>query len=136
MPAKTTTFDDLTSSGESTIGEKVGQVTSQVKDKVSDFGKAAADKIDSNRESAASGLESAASALHDKAEDLPGGERVTSLAHSAADKLTATAGYVREHDVKAMLDDVGELVKKNPGPALLVAAAIGFLIGRAFSSDD
>ena len=31
--------------------------------------------------------------------------------------------------------DVESLVKNNPGPALVVAAAFGFLLGRALSRD-
>jgi ElaB/YqjD/DUF883 family membrane-anchored ribosome-binding protein len=107
-----------------------------VKDKVSDLGRTAADTIDENRGAAASGLEKAASALHENAGSLPGGEKVSSLAHAAAEKLSSTAGYVREHDVNRMMADVETLVKNNPGPSLLAAAAIGFLVGRAFSSND
>ena len=61
---------------------------------------------------------------------------VTSLAHATADKLTSTASYVRDHDVNQMMADVETLVKNNPGPSLLAAAVIGFLVGRAFSSND
>jgi len=28
------------------------------------------------------------------------------------------------------------MVKNNPGPSLMVAAVIGFLVGRAFTSND
>ena len=138
MPAKTTTFNDpdFDTPDEKGVTEKVSEVASQVKDKVSDFGQRAVDKIDENRESAAGGLESAARALHEKADSLPGGETVGSLAHSTADKLSSTAEYVREHDVTSMMADVEQLVRKNPGPSLLVAAVIGFLVGRAFSSND
>jgi len=110
-------------------------VTTQVKDKVASVGRAAAEKIDSNRQSAASGLENAASTLHEKADGLPGGEKVSELAHTAADKLGATAEYVREHDVSGMAADLERLVRRNPGPALLSAAVIGFLVGRAMSND-
>jgi len=110
-------------------------VTTQVKDKVASVGRAAAEKIDSNRQSAASGLENAASTLHEKADSLPGGEKVSGLAHAAADKLDATAEYVREHDMSGITADLERIVRKNPGPALLTAAAIGFLVGRAMSSD-
>jgi hypothetical protein len=34
-----------------------------------------------------------------------------------------------------MLSDVEGMVKRNPGPSLLIAVAIGFLIGRAFRED-
>jgi ElaB/YqjD/DUF883 family membrane-anchored ribosome-binding protein len=120
----------------STLGAKVTDTATQVKGKVSDLGPTAADKIDENRDAAAGGLDKAASALHEKAESLPGGEKVTSLAHATADKLTATADYVRDHDVNQMMADVETLVKNNPGRSLLAAAIIGFLAGRAFSSND
>jgi hypothetical protein len=84
---------------------------------------------------AASGLESAASALHERADSLPGGERVASAAHTAASALGSTADYVRENDLKSMMADMQRLVKNNPGPALLTAAALGFLIARTLSRD-
>ena len=114
----------------STVGEKLADAATQVKDKVSELGRTAASKIDDNRIAAAGGLDKAASALHEKADNVSG------LAHAAAEKITSTADYVREHDVKGMMTDVGALVKNNPGPSLLAAAAIGFLAGRAFSSRD
>jgi ElaB/YqjD/DUF883 family membrane-anchored ribosome-binding protein len=135
MPANSTTFDDPNPDA-SGVTEKVSEVTSKVKDKVSDLGQSAIKTIDDNRESAAGGLESTAHALHEKADILPGGEKVISLAHSTADKLNSTAEYVRQHDVQSMMTDVEQLVKKNPGPSLLAAAVIGFLVGRAFSSND
>jgi hypothetical protein len=33
------------------------------------------------------------------------------------------------------MGDVQKLVKNNPGPALLIAAALGFLVARTFSRD-
>jgi ElaB/YqjD/DUF883 family membrane-anchored ribosome-binding protein len=133
MPATNTTFQDSETGG---VTEKANEVASQVKDKVADLGRSAADKIDANRDAAASGLESAANTLHEKAESLPGGEKVVSLAHSTADKLSSTAEYVREHDVRSMMADVEQLVKNNPGPSLLAAAVVGFLVGRAFNNND
>ena len=136
MQNKTTPFRDPVANEPSTMGEKLSDTAAQVKDKVSDLGRTAADKIDENRDAAAGGLDKAASALHEKAERLPGGEKVASLAHATADKLSSTADYVREHDVNRMMADVETLVKNNPGPSLLAAAVIGFLVGRAFSSTD
>lgn len=117
------------------VKEKVADAASTAKRKASDAGRQATDKIDEKRGPAADALESAASAIHEKAEDLPGGETVRSVAHSAAEKLESTAGYIREHDVRGMVSDLEEVVKRNPGPSLLIAVAIGFLIGRAFRED-
>jgi len=135
MTTKSTTFQEPATNAQS-VTDKVSEVASQVKDKVSDLGRTAADKIEENRTTAASGLEAAASALHGKADSLPGGETVTSLAHSTADKLSSTANYIREHDVQGMMADVEQVVKNNPGPSLLAAAFVGFLAGRAFSNNN
>jgi ElaB/YqjD/DUF883 family membrane-anchored ribosome-binding protein len=136
MPAKMTSFTEPSESKTATVSEKASDTINQAKDKVSDLGRAAADRIDDNRDAAASGLDRAASALHEKAESLPGGEKVTNFAHTAADKLNSTADYVREHDVRRMIGDVETIVKDNPGPSLLIAAALGFLVARAFSRND
>ena len=117
------------------VGGKLSETATQVKDKLTDFGRTATNKIDENRDAAASGLQKAASALHDRAEHLPGVDTVSNLAHDAANKLTATADYVREHDANRMMADVENLVKKNPGPSLLAAVVVGFLAGRAFSNN-
>jgi ElaB/YqjD/DUF883 family membrane-anchored ribosome-binding protein len=88
------------------------------------------------RKVAAGGLEKAAAAIDETADQLPGGEDVSNLAHEAAGKLKTTARYVRKRDVNGMLKDLGNSVKNNPGPALAVAAAVGFLVGRGFTSHD
>ena len=116
-------------------GEGSSSATSQTKAKASGLGQAAADKLNENRGAAAGGLDSAASALHGKADSLPGGETVANAAHTAADALGSTADYIRENDLKAMMEDVQKLVKNNPGPALLTAAVLGFLVARTFSRD-
>ena len=135
MPNKPTAFG-ATVVNEPSLGEKLSDTATQVKDKVSDLGRTAADNLDENRDAAAGSLNKAATALHEKAESLPGGEKVTNLAHATAEKLSSTADYVREHDVNRMMEDVKTLVKNNPGPSLIAAAVIGFLVGRAFSSND
>src|SRR4030095_13827214 len=102
------------------------------KGKAAEMGQRVADKIDENRGAAASGLESAASALRERADTLPGGEKVASAAYATAGAVGVAADYVRDNDVKAMMADVQRIVKNNPGVALLTAAALGFLIARTF----
>ena len=105
------------------------------KGKGAELGQKVVDTIDDKRGAAASGLESAASALRGKADALPGGERVANAARSTADAVGAAADYVRENDLKTMMTDVHQVVRNNPGPALLIAAALGFLVARTFSRD-
>ncbi len=93
------------------------------------------DTVNEGRETAANSLGKAASTVHDQADQLPGGPKVKEFAHAAADRLSTTADYMRSHDATRMMADVESLVKNNPGPALVVAAAIGFVLGRALSRD-
>lgn len=132
MGTKAVTYTDQAADAAQSAKEKITEAATTAKDKVSDAGRQAVGKVDEKRGPAADALDSAASTLHEKAEDLPGGETVRNVAHSAAEKLESTAGYIREHDVRAMFSDVEDIVKRNPGPSLLIAAAIGFLVGRAF----
>ena len=118
-----------------TAKDKLDNAAAAAKQKVSEAGRQASDQLDEKRETAADALHSTASAIHEKAENLPGGETVENLAHSAADKLETTAGYIRKHDFSAMFSDIQNVLKRNPVPSVLIAASIGFLIGRRFRED-
>jgi len=129
-------FHDTLAAESSTLGNKISDSATNLKDKASEMGRKAADVIDENIASAATGLDRAAATLHGRAENLPGIDKVSGLAHTAADKLSATAGYFREHDVDRIKDDMKMMVKNNPGASLLVAGVVGFFLGRAFISHN
>jgi ElaB/YqjD/DUF883 family membrane-anchored ribosome-binding protein len=113
--------------------ESLSDAAKTMKDKTQEFGRDAMNKIEENRVSAADALHNAASSLHQKADKLPNGP---DIAHSAADRVEAVASYLQGHDAKQMMSDVETVVRRNPGPSLLVAGALGFLIGRAFRSSN
>ena len=114
------TFEDRAGDRPQPSSSDLGGMASGVKRKV-------ADTADQSRAAAADTMDTASSALD------ASGRRTARAAETAADALATSADYIREHDLSAMADDVLQVVKKNPGPALLGAAALGFLIGRAFS---
>ncbi|NOT25660.1 MAG: hypothetical protein HOP16_06105 [Acidobacteria bacterium] len=101
---------------------------------LTDGARTAAAAIDESRSTAA-GLETAASAIHRGADDLPGGDRVRSFARATADRLSTSADYVRRNDTRRMMSDVKTLVTSHPGPALVVSAMLGFLVARSLSRD-
>ena len=110
----------------STMGDTPGVASDAVR-AAADLGRGAARKADQARNRTAAGLESAAKSVHS------GVDRMASAGHGAGDALSSSARYVREHDMRNMMDDVMEVVRNNPGVALLGAAALGFLIGRAIT---
>ena len=105
-----------------TLSSSIADASSRIQEKASEAFRA-------GRIATADGLDSAASGLN------AGADRVTDLAHSTADSLGASAKYVRKHDSRDMVHDVESLIKAHPGKALLTAAVLGFLAGRAISRD-
>jgi hypothetical protein len=97
------------------------------------MGQQAIDVVDDKRDAVARGIDSAASALREKAERLPGGPKVARAAHTTADAMQTTAGYVREHDLKGVFSDIRQIVKKHPGATLLTVTALGFMLARSLS---
>lgn len=134
MPSKNTPDENTVGNRAEAFGENVAARARDAKDSMSDMASNAAEKVDDGRSAAADRLTGAASAVHDRADSLPG-QKVREFAHAAADRLSTTADYVRTHDASRMAEDMETMVKNNPGPALLIAAAFGFLLGRALSRD-
>lgn len=116
-------------------GEEVMNQAGRARQAVSQAARTAADALDHGRTATADRLAETASTVRERSEALPGGPRVREFAHAAADRLSSTANYMRTHDLSRMGDDVESVVRNHPGPALLVAAAFGFLLGRALARD-
>jgi hypothetical protein len=91
-----------------------------------------AEKLDTGREMAAEKLEGAAGAIREKAGYLEEGSgRVGRIADRTATGMTATADYLRSHDVSAMWDDVTRFLRRHPAESVAAALVIGLLAGRA-----
>lgn len=119
---------------QSRTADNIAEKASDAKNAVAGMARGAMDTLNAGRSGAAKGLEAVASGLQEHADVLPGGESVREFARKGADHVTETADYVRGTDLRAMMADVESVVKKNPGPALLIAAGLGFVIGRAVRS--
>jgi ElaB/YqjD/DUF883 family membrane-anchored ribosome-binding protein len=106
----------------SEMKEQVAEAAATAQEKVAEFGRSVESAVNDTRKPAADALESTAAVLRHKVSGL----------RMAAGKLESTADYVREHDARGMLGDVGRFVKSHPGKSLVSAAVVGFLLGRAF----
>jgi len=115
------------------VASRVQDGASALAEKASAFGHDTVDAIDARRGTAASGLKSAAAGLHKNADNLPG--NVSQFAHQTADKLSATADYVRDNTMQDAWADLEAYIKAHPTQALLGAAVVGFCAGRMLSRD-
>ena len=49
---------------------------------------------------------------------------------SLADTIETGANYIQTKGVKGFANDVTDLIRKNPVPALLVGLGLGFILAR------
>jgi hypothetical protein len=120
--------------------DAAGNLLARAQDKAAGMGRDLVAAVDGKRESAANALSSVAGQLHQGGDRMAqaahaGADKVAGLAHGTADKLSTGAEFVRDHDMKAMLQSVETYVRKNPGTAMLVAGVIGFMAARAIRND-
>lgn len=119
---------------------KLSEKAAEVKEKVADLGRKTVDNLEQSRHNAAGALNQTAAKLHSSSEHLTAAAhsaagQISGVAHKTADKLEAAADYIRATDLKAMGEDVKDIVKRHPGPALAVAAVLGFLVARSLRRD-
>jgi hypothetical protein len=107
------------------VKERAVNAASRLKDKASQIGNNVSQTIDRQRENAAKGLDRAASTLHD------GVGSAAKVGHGVADGMESTASYLRTHNVGDIGSDVIGICKRHPAQALISAAVVGFLVGRA-----
>jgi ElaB/YqjD/DUF883 family membrane-anchored ribosome-binding protein len=135
MASRNTPVGNRLADKTASFGNELADRATEAKDSMADMAAAATKKVDEGRSMAADRLDSAISAVQERVGELPGGQRVKELASAAAERFSTTADYMRTHDAKRMMADVETVVKNNPGPALLFAAAFGFVLGRALTRD-
>jgi hypothetical protein len=106
------------------LRERATNLGSKLKDKASQFGTSVSSSVDRQRETAARGLDRAASGLHE------GVGSAAKVGHGVADGMESTASYLRSHSFGDMGNDVMTLCRKHPAQALVSAAVLGFVMGR------
>jgi len=124
-------FDERRSDNVEKLKDRLEDVASRAKDKAEQWSESASETVDRQRQNVSAGLDRAASTLHEKATNIPGGPKAVSAVHRLADGMETTASYLREHDVADMRDDFISLCKRHPVQALVSAVAFGFLLGRS-----
>src|SRR5947208_9989229 len=100
----------------SKASDAIGDAASQMKEKAAQLGRSAAQKVDETRGSTAEALQSTANSLRSGAQSS--GEVISNAANRTAEKLESAARYVREHDFRNMMQDVEEVVRRNPTQSL------------------
>ena len=102
MASRNTPIDRSVADKTASFGKELAERANEAKDSLSDMARTATTKVVEGRSMAADRLDSVASAVQERVDELPGGQRVKEFASAAADRLSTTADYVRTHDAKRM----------------------------------
>jgi ElaB/YqjD/DUF883 family membrane-anchored ribosome-binding protein len=62
-------------------------------------------------------------------------EQASRIGNKVEQTYETSRDYVTHRGLSGMGDDVTDLIRKNPLPAILVGVGIGFLLGRALRED-
>ena|SRR5947209_861978 len=107
----------------------------------SDVGGSAHAATETMKDTASSVVEKAkdmASSVSEKAQDTLSslGERASDVASDvgrrAGDAWETSRDYITNEGFSGILDDVSEVIRRNPIPALCIGFGLGFILARAF----
>jgi ElaB/YqjD/DUF883 family membrane-anchored ribosome-binding protein len=112
-------------------GQKVQDVAHTASQKVQDVAHTAGQKAEDATASFGSGLKTAAEKVRETA---PHEGMLGRGAEAVASTLDRGGDYLREKNLHGMADDMAEMIKRNPIPALLLGIGLGFLLGRTLRS--
>ncbi len=129
---------DTMNTGKEAAKEAASSVSGAAKDlasaaghKAGDAAAYAADKADSGVASVGSGMKSLAGTIR---ENAPHSGVAGAAASSVAGTLESGGRYLQEEGLRGIAEDMTDLIRRNPIPALFVGIGIGFLLARSMRS--
>lgn len=122
---------EMVGNAASAVGQTVGHAASAVGQGVSSAASAVGHKADDLTSSAGAGIRHLGETLKEKA---PHEGMLGSASQAVASTVTDTGRYIEQAGLSGMMDDLTEVIRRHPLPAVLVGVGIGVLIGRLLRS--
>jgi len=112
-------------------GQKVQDFAQTAQDKARETAQAAGHKAEDATAALGGSLKTAAASVR---EHTPHEGTLGRASEAVADTLEKGGAYLQEKNLHGMAEDVTEMIKRNPIPAVLVGVGLGFLLGRTLRS--
>jgi ElaB/YqjD/DUF883 family membrane-anchored ribosome-binding protein len=110
-----------------TVKDKTKDMASTLGEKARDAASTVGDKAESAVSSVGSGMQSVADAIRDKG---PHQGVMGSATSAVASALDSGGRYLEDQGLSGMAEDLTNLIRRNPLPALLLGVGLGFLLAR------
>jgi hypothetical protein len=114
-----------------TVKDKAKQAAEFAREKAGQAGEFVRDKAEQATTSAGKGMETLAGTIRDKGPQSGFMGRATS---GVADTLDRTGQYLEEKGLGGMANDLTNLIRNHPLPAVLVGIGLGFMLARLTTS--
>jgi len=124
-------FGDNAKDAASSIGDKAKDAASSVAQKAEDIASNVGQKAEDATTAVGDSMKNLAGTIR---ENAPHGGFVGSASSTVADTLESGGRYLQEEGLKGIGEDLTNLIKRNPIPALLVGIGLGYMIARATRS--
>lgn len=124
------TAENLASKAQDTAGnvmDKAKQVAGNVADKARSVASSVGEKAESATQSVGRGMESLAGTIRDRG---PQSGFLGGAASGVANALDNSGRYLEEQGLSGIGEDLTNLIRRNPIPALLIGIGLGFLLAR------
>lgn len=133
------------SDGQNTgMKDRARELAGTAQEKLADVGSTVRERAGTMKDSLADALESGADKLRARGQSgqlagstgtgsvaLEGDARVAQVTDRVAGGMTATADWLRDADLDGLRTSIETQVKEHPGRTLLIAAGLGYLLGKA-----
>jgi len=149
--SQSTSSDSLgsTNNQSASITDKARDIAGNAQEKLADVGSTVRERAGNAKDSLADALESGADKLRARGGSAQGSGgqyagatgssslaleedgRVAQVTNRVAGGMDATADWLRQADLEGLRASVEEQVKEHPGRTLLIAAGLGYLLGKA-----
>jgi len=110
--------------------EGVTAAVSAVQEKASNLASGVVERADAAIHATGKGMENLASGLRDH---TPSEGFLGAASCKVADTLESSGKYLEEHGMGDMVNDLTDIIRRNPIPSVLVGIGIGFVLARATS---
>lgn len=114
----------------SKAGDTARNLAGQARDVAGSAASAVKDQAEHAGAAVGSGMENLAGTLR---ENLPRQGMLGNVGSTVADSLETGGHYLQEHGLNDMAEDLTQVVRKHPIPAMLVCVGIGFCLGQLLS---